>query len=349
MGLDGVRPDDLLPILAIILVVIVIALGDVFNSLLPSRAIPAPEEYTYISASNPDKPKALPSLGDTPSVKVSIIVPAFDETARLKPMIESTLEHLRSLSPHRSFEIIVVDDGSKDDTTGLALKLSIAHAKENAKDEIRVVRLMTNRGKGGAVKHGCMHSRGERILFVDADGATRFSDLEALWKTMDELEEKEEGGPCIVIGSRAHLVNSEAVVKRSKIRNFLMKGFHTTLRVLGVGYIGDTQCGFKVSHIPSEDVCLMTDNGTPLQLFNRAAAQQVFPPLHLPTWIFDVELLLLAQFLRIPVLEIPVHWHEVPGSKLNIAGASFSMLRDLILLRVNYLFGRWTPQDFRED
>ncbi|KAG8787741.1 dolichyl-phosphate beta-glucosyltransferase [Serendipita sp. 397] len=213
MGLEGVRPDDLLPILAIILVVIVIALGDVFNSLLPSRAIPASEEYTYVSASNPEEPKALPSLGDSPSVELSIIVPAFDETARLKPMIESTLEHLRSLSPHRSFEIIIVDDGSKDDTSGLALKLAISHAKANAKDEIRVVRLRTNRGKGGAVKHGCMHSRGERILFVDADGATRFSDLEALWKKMDELEEKEEGGPCIVIGSRAHLVNSEAVVK----------------------------------------------------------------------------------------------------------------------------------------
>ncbi|KAG8759666.1 dolichyl-phosphate beta-glucosyltransferase [Serendipita sp. 396] len=329
MGLEGVRPDDLLPILAIILVVIVIALGDIFNSLLPSRAIPASEEYTYVSASNPEEPKALPSLGDSPSVELSIIVPAFDETARLKPMIESTLEHLRSLSPHRSFEIIIVDDGSKDDTSGLALKLAISHAKANAKDEIRVVRLRTNRGKGGAVKHGCMHSRGERILFVDADGATRFSDLEALWKKMDELEEKEEGGPCIVIGSRAHLVNSEAVVKRSKIRNFLMKGFHTTLRVLGVGYIGDTQCGFK--------------------LFNRPAAQQVFPPLHLPTWIFDVELLLLAQFLRIPVLEIPVHWHEVPGSKLNIAGASLSMLRDLILLRINYLLGRWSPRDFQVD
>jgi dolichyl-phosphate beta-glucosyltransferase len=85
------------------------------------------------------------------------------------------------------------------------------------------------------------------------------------------------------------------------------------------------------------------------QLFNRAAAQQVFPPLHLPTWIFDVELLVIAQYLGIPVLELPVHWQEIPGSKLNIAGASLEMLRDLVIMRANYLLGRWSPYDFRED
>lgn len=130
-------------------------------------------------------------------------------------MVEATLEHMRSLQPRRSFEIIVVDDGSKDATSELALKLSIANAKAQSKDEIRVVRLRTNRGKGGAVKHGAMHARGERILFVDADGATRFSDLEVLWSKMDEKEKGRGGTPVIVIGSRAHLVNSEAVVKVS--------------------------------------------------------------------------------------------------------------------------------------
>jgi len=182
---------------------------------LPSRAIPAPEEYNYVSASNPEEPKPLPSLGDPPEVKLSIIVPAYDETSRLKPMIDATLEHLRSLKPHRSFEILIVDDGSRDETAQLALKLSTSHSKTDSKDEIRVVRLLTNRGKGGAVKHGCMHARGERILFVDADGATRFSDLETLWLKMDEREQ--DGQPVIAIGSRAHLVNSEAVVKVSRL------------------------------------------------------------------------------------------------------------------------------------
>jgi len=101
-----------------------------------------------------------------------------------------------------------------------------------------------------------------------------------------------------------------------------MYGFHTILRIFGVGYIRDTQCGFK--------------------LFSRSAAQQLFPFQHLPTWIFDVELLLLARQLGIPVAEVPVDWHEVPGSKLNVVSASLQMFRDLLIVRANHLLGRWS-------
>lgn len=100
-----------------------------------------------------------------------------------------------------------------------------------------------------------------------------------------------------------------------------MYGLHTILRIVGVGHIRDTQCGFK--------------------LFSRAAAQQIFPAQHLPTWIFDVELLLLAKQLRIPVAEVPIQWHEVAGSKLNVVTASLQMLRDLLIVRANHLLGRW--------
>ena len=74
----------------------------------------------------------------------------------------------------------------------------------------------------------------------------------------------------------------------------------------------------------------------------RAAAQQIFPAQHLPTWIFDVELLLLAKQLRVPVAEVPIEWHEVAGSKLNVVTASLQMLRDLLIVRANHLLGRWT-------
>jgi dolichyl-phosphate beta-glucosyltransferase len=123
-------------------------------------------------------------------------------------MLDEALEHLNSLKPRRSFEIVIVDDGSSDGTSDLALK----YARSHPKDDIRVVRLEANRMKGGAVKHGVMHSRGERILFVDADGATKFSDLNLLWKEMDALE-KEEDSAVVVVGSRAHMVKSEAVVQ----------------------------------------------------------------------------------------------------------------------------------------
>ena len=113
--------------------------------------------------------------------------------------------------------------------------------------------------------------------------------------------------------------------QRSLLRNFLMYGLHTVLRLVGVGHVRDTQCGFK--------------------LFSRAAARALFPRQHLATWIFDVELLLLAKALHIPVVEVPVTWHEVPGSKLSVMRDSLQMLRDLLVLRANQLLGRWSTQD----
>ena len=100
-----------------------------------------------------------------------------------------------------------------------------------------------------------------------------------------------------------------------------MYGLHTILRIVGVGHIRDTQCGFK--------------------LFSRSAAQRIFPYQHLPTWIFDVELLLLAKEQHMPVAEVPIEWHEVSGSKLHVFADSLQMLRDLLILRANILLGRW--------
>lgn len=101
-----------------------------------------------------------------------------------------------------------------------------------------------------------------------------------------------------------------------------MYALHTILRLSGVGHIRDTQCGFK--------------------LFTRAAAEAIFPFQHLTGWIFDVEILLIAKQLNIPVAEVPISWSEVPESKLRVIQDSIRMFRDLMLLRANQLLGRWT-------
>jgi dolichyl-phosphate beta-glucosyltransferase len=310
----------------------------------------------YLSKDNLKEPLPLPKLEDPATVELSIIVPAFNETERLPAMLDATVSYLEgagwqkaptthkskaspklppdgfangsaksrrsqpSSSSRRTFEIIIVDDGSTDSTSSFAL--SLARTKYPNTD-IKVVTLEKNIGKGGAVRHGMLHAGGERLLMADADGASRIEDLAALWSNMDEIIAKPstKNERAAVVGSRAHQVKTEAVVKRSLLRNILMYGLHTILRIVGVGHIRDTQCGFK--------------------LFSRSAAQQIFPSQHLPTWIFDVELLLIAKALGIEVGEVPVEWHEVAGSKLNVVTASIQMLRDLVVVRANMVVGRW--------
>jgi len=300
-----------------VLVVFAITLYAVLIILSPPPVITRPSERKYRSHISPANALPLPSLADTGSVDLTVVIPAYNETKRLPSMLATTLAHLEtpSIKNARTYEVLIVDDGSSDGTAAMAINL--AHNYPDS--EIRVAKLEKNLGKGGAVRHAMLHSRGERLLMVDADGASRFEDLELLWKALDGLVSDNE--PALVVGSRAHLVKTDAVVKRSFLRNILMYGLHTILRIVGVGHIRDTQCGFK--------------------LFTRRAAQQIFPAQHLTTWIFDVELLLLAKQLGIPVEEVPVEWHEVAGSKLNVVLDSLQMLRDLLVLRGNQLFGRW--------
>ncbi|KZV70844.1 glycosyltransferase family 2 protein [Peniophora sp. CONT] len=303
--------NTLLPVLAFV-VVSVLTVGRLLLDFWTPPPIVTRESEKRFRSRTKKTPAPLPDLSDEATVDLTVVIPAFNETARLPLMLEQAVDHLSSV-PDRSAEILIVDDGSRDDTANFALALT----KRYDDVEIRVCVLEKNLGKGGAVRHGMLHSRGRRMLMVDADGASRFEDLELLWAAMDKHGEK----PAVAIGSRAHLVKTEAVVKRSMLRNLLMYGLHTILLIVGVGHIRDTQCGFK--------------------LFSRRAARAIFPAQHLATWIFDVELLLLAKQASIPVDEVPIEWHEVPGSKLNVFMDSLQMLRDLLVLRANQLTGRW--------
>ncbi|KAH9034572.1 Alg5-prov protein [Lactarius pseudohatsudake] len=329
------------------LVALLVGLTLAYFALLawtPPPLYELPSEKRYRAPKDPETLLQLPSIHDAASLDLSVIIPAYNETKRLPSMLSSTLEHLASF-PKRSFEILIVDDGSSDGTAAAALKLA---GKEYPNADIRVVQLEHNRGKGGAVRHGMLHARGRRLLMADADGASRFADVELLLEALDALAPANSDASAVVIGSRAHLVKTEVVVKsalalarsrtseiltpkkrpqRSALRNFLMYGLHIVLRIAGVGHVSDTQCGFK--------------------LFSRAAARALFPRQHLATWIFDVELLLLAKTLGIPVAEVPVTWHEVAGSKLSVVRDSLQMLRDLLILRANQLLRRWGETEDR--
>ncbi|KAJ2020685.1 dolichyl-phosphate beta-glucosyltransferase [Coemansia sp. RSA 455] len=254
----------------------------------------------------------LGSLWDEARVDLSIIVPAYNEEERLPVLLNDIREYVaqRRESGSFSYELIIMDDGSKDRTSEVALEFARIHGI----CELRVVKHVVNRGKGGAVTQGVLSATGRHILFCDADGATRFSDIDALLAKMND-------GPVIAIGSRNNQALSGTVVERSHLRAFLQWGFHTYVTLLGVRGVRDTQCGFK--------------------LFSRRAARLVFPNMHVERFIFDIEVLLLARYQDIAVVEVPVNWHEVAGSKMSIVRDSIQMALDLLAVRLNYMLGNW--------
>jgi dolichyl-phosphate beta-glucosyltransferase len=261
-----------------------------------------------------------------PEVEVSVVVPAYNERDRLPGMLAEAVAFLHSAygpipekpTAGKGWEILVISDGSTDGTEKVALNWAASHLSlgELHPDQLRVVVLEKNRGKGGAVAHGMRHTRGRYAIFADADGASKFSDLSAL---MQSLQGVEKGGYGIAVGSRAHMVTTDAVVKRSFVRNFLMYSFHTLLRTVGVREIKDTQCGFK--------------------LLSRAAAKAVFADLRTERWIFDIEILLLAGYKGVPVVEVPINWHEVEGTKVDLVRDSIRMAWDLGVVRIGYIVG----------
>jgi len=175
-------------------------------------------------------------------VEISVVIPAYNEEERLEEMLEEAVGYLdatygrsgaeqpktgsngddkglqkrsRNSAPKDSglsgYEILLVNDGSKDKTVQVALEFSKRH---NLCDIMKIITLKENRGKGGAVTHGFRHARGAYVVFADADGASRFADLGKLVRGCKRVEEgpgKYRRG--VAVGSRAHLVGSDAVVK----------------------------------------------------------------------------------------------------------------------------------------
>lgn len=365
----------------------------ILHIVAPKPRAPLPSEKTYLTTT-PDgsisKPRPLPcwfdrwfaerqlsesttagndafTISDTGAIEpaqvhVSVVIPAYNEEQRIIPALEEAVEYLdaqfgRSSTPtvtspttqhHRhvfrkpqeaqevvsGYEIILVNDGSTDRTTDVVLKFSQKHQLH---DILRVVTLEKNRGKGGGVTHGLRHVRGAYAVFADADGASKFSDLGKLIEGCHDVVDASNRG--VAIGSRGHLVGSEAVVKRSALRNFLMKSFHTVIKILtppATSRIRDTQCGFK--------------------LFSRAALPHIVPYMHTEGWIFDIEMLMLAESAPpatvvamdgtvigitngIKVAEVPIDWHEVDGSKMNLIKDSINMALGLAILRFSWMLG----------
>ena len=242
-------------------------------------------------------------------IELSIVIPAFDEQARLP---RTVLETIRWCTARElAFEIIISDDGSRDQT------LALARLFEESDVRIRAL-ACPHMGKGAAVRLGVLNAKGEAILFMDADGATPLDEILKLKAALD-------GGNHVAIGSRVAQVDNEVVVRASAHRRIIGRIFALFVNILAVEGIGDTQCGFK--------------------MFKRSAAQAIFTRQKLAGFAFDVEILYIARRLRFPIVEVPVNWVAQPGSKVNIVTDSAKMLWDIAQVRWLHRDLAWETRD----
>jgi glycosyltransferase involved in cell wall biosynthesis len=236
--------------------------------------------------------------------KLSIVIPAFNEEKRLPATLERIAGYINKSG--RATEVIVVDDGSTDKTIGVAESF-----RERVSD-LRVVSNRRNRGKGYSVRHGFMESRGEIVLFTDADLSAPIEETDKLLVKMDEYD--------VAIGSRA--VNRELIeVHESKFREFAGIIFNKIVRlILRLPFV-DTQCGFKA--------------------FRREKCRIIFEQQTIERFGFDPELLYLARHLGLRTAEVAVRWAHSPATKVNMLRDSVQMFLDVAIIRWNSMCGRY--------
>ena len=227
----------------------------------------------------------------------SIVIPAYNESARLGASLEKVRSYVREQK--WDAEVIVVNDGSRDNTADIVRSFA-------AKDPmLKLIDNPGNRGKGYSVRNGMLQAQGRTILFSDADLS---SPIEEAPKLLNALE----SGADIAIGSR--WLRAETQTQRQPLhRQLFGRIFNLMLRVsLGLQF-ADTQCGFKA--------------------FKRAAAQAIFPLQKIERWGFDPEILFLARKLGFKVQEIPVAWGHSGGTRINPVVDGARMFQEMLRVR----------------
>lgn len=230
----------------------------------------------------------------------SLIIPAFNEVARIGDSLTDTLDYLRTCSPES--EVIVVNDGSTD-TTAAVVREVFAPA---VGIETRLIEYAPNRGKGAAVREGLRAATRPIALFSDADLSTPINEASKL------LEPIEADEVDVAFGSRA--LDRRLIGNRQSLRREYAGRFFNVLVRASTGMpFWDTQCGFKA--------------------FRLDACRPVLESAHTDGFGFDVELLFLAFRAGLRLREIPVRWNHHDGSKVHFLHDSLAMLREVIALR----------------
>jgi len=236
----------------------------------------------------------------------SIVIPAYNEAKR----VVDTLLKVNQFRETRQLnaEIIVVDDGSQDNTSSVVV--------EQAKyiRNLKCIRLPRNQGKGAAIKKGILEAQGHWILFTDADNSTPIEEMENLAQAMN-LQNAD-----IAIGSR-YLKGSRVKIKQSALRIMIGRIGNILVRSFIIDGIKDSQCGFK--------------------LFKSSVAQDIFSRNKIRGWGFDIEVLAIAKAENYKIIEVPVSWYNSPDSRLRPVRDAIRTFMELIMIKLNMWCGRY--------
>lgn len=237
--------------------------------------------------------------------QLSIVIPAYNESARIEDALERVLACVRE--QNWDAEVLVVDDGSKDDTAAIVQRWMNSHPR------LHLIQNPGNKGKGYSVRNGLLQAAGDIVMFTDADLSAPMEEANLLIAALNE-------GADVAIGSR-WLDRARQTIHQPLYRQFFGRCFNWITRtVMGLPF-KDTQCGFKA--------------------FRRPAAQVIFRLQTIERWGFDPEILFIARKLKYAIREVPVTWGHDERSRISYLKDGVKMLEDMARIRVNSLAGRY--------
>jgi glycosyltransferase involved in cell wall biosynthesis len=237
--------------------------------------------------------------------QLSIVIPAYNEGAR----IEDALQRVTSCIAEQGWdaEVLVVDDGSKDNTAAIVQRWMLDHPR------LHLIQNPGNRGKGYSVRNGLLQAAGDIVMFTDADLSAPMEEAERLFAALAD-------GADVAIGSR-WLDRGRQTIHQPLYRQFFGRCFNWITRtVMGLPF-KDTQCGFKA--------------------FKRSAAQVIFRLQTIERWGFDPEILFIARKLKYVIREVPVTWGHDERSRISYLKDGMKMLEEMAMIRTNSLVGRY--------
>lgn len=236
---------------------------------------------------------------------LSIVIPAYNEEQRLPATLAAIAAFLAQ--KEYTIEVIIVDDGSRDGTIGV---VRAARQQFGSNVVLRLLRHKVNRGKGAAVRTGCLAATGRYVVYMDADLATPVDEIEKLLARL-------QMGYDIAVGSRIQPDGADARATQPWWRRLTGKIFTSVRKRLVLAEIDDTQC--------------------PLKGFTHEAVQQLFPFQRAEGWVFDAEILFLASQRHLRMIEVPVQWEHREGSKAHISPLqALSVAWELLRIRFHH-------------